>query len=68
MSATVWPTGMCRRRVTVDGNPFSHLVTAARAAMSGTLSAGQLITVLAACAGLVAVFAPLTMRLYRSGR
>lgn len=53
-------------RGSVDANPVSHLVTAARAAMNGTLTAGQVSDVLAVCAGLVAVFAPLTMRLYRS--
>lgn len=52
----------------VDANPVSHLVTAARAAMDGTVTALQIGGVLASCAGVVAVFAPLTMRLYRRSR
>lgn len=53
-------------RATVDANPVSHLVTAARAAMNGALTTGEIGWVLAASAGLVTVFAPLTMRLYRT--
>ncbi len=55
-------------RGTVDANPVSHLVTAARAAMNGTLTGTQLAAVLASCAALIAIFAPLTMRLYRNDR
>jgi daunorubicin/doxorubicin transport system permease protein len=48
----------------VDVNPFSRTVTAVRAVMDGTVTAGQIGWVLLACAAFVAVFAPLTMRLY----
>ena len=50
----------------VDLNPISHLVTAERGLMNGTATAGQIIWVLTASAALTAVFAPLTMRLYRN--
>lgn len=50
----------------VDLNPISHLVTAARGLMNGTVTAGEVIWVLGASMLLVAVFAPLTMRLYRN--
>jgi ABC-2 type transport system permease protein len=50
----------------VDLNPISHLVTAVRGLMNGTATAGQIVWVLVASAALVAVFAPLTMRLYRN--
>jgi ABC-2 type transport system permease protein len=50
----------------VDLNPVSHLVTAERALMGGTATAGQIIWVLAASATLTAIFAPLTMHLYRN--
>jgi ABC-2 type transport system permease protein len=53
--------------VVVDANPVSHLVTAVRGLMDGTGSAGDAIPVLVAAAALTAVFAPLTMRLYRRG-
>lgn len=53
-------------RAIVDANPVSHLVTAARAAMDGTPTTGEIGWVLATSAGLVTVFAPLTMRLYRT--
>jgi ABC-2 type transport system permease protein len=49
----------------VDVNPITHLVTASRGLMHGTVTAGQIGWVLLACALIVAVFAPLTMRLYR---
>ncbi|MGH6654239.1 MAG: ABC transporter permease [Actinocrinis sp.] len=52
-------------RTLVDANPVSRLVTAARAAMDGTATAGQAGAVLLAAAAIVAVFAPLTMRAYR---
>ncbi len=48
----------------VGFNPITHLVTAVRGLMSGTVSAGQIGWVLLACAVLVAVFGPLTMYLY----
>ena len=50
----------------VDVNPFSHLVTAARGLMDGTASAGDIFLVLGEAAVVTAVFAPLTMRLYRT--
>jgi len=50
----------------VGFNPITHLVTAVRGLMSGTVSAGQIFWVLVACAALVAVFAPVTMSLYRN--
>jgi len=53
-------------RAFVDANPVSHLVTAERALMNGTATAGQVGWVLLASAALVAVFGPLTMFLYRS--
>jgi ABC-2 type transport system permease protein len=50
----------------VDANPISHLVTAARGLMDGTIHAGDIGLVLAVAAGLTAVFAPLTTHLYRT--
>jgi ABC-2 type transport system permease protein len=50
----------------VDVNPVSHLVTAVRGLMDGTATTGQVARVLLASAALLAVFAPLTMHLYRS--
>jgi ABC-2 type transport system permease protein len=50
----------------VDVNPFSHLVTAARGLMDGTSTAGDILLVLGEAAVLTAVFAPLTLRLYRT--
>jgi ABC-2 type transport system permease protein len=50
----------------VDVNPISHLVTATRELMAGTASAGEIGVALATAAALTAVFAPLTMRLYRT--
>jgi daunorubicin/doxorubicin transport system permease protein len=50
----------------VDLNPISHLVTAERGLMNGTATAAQIIWVLVASATLTALFAPLTMRLYRN--
>ena len=46
-------------------NPVTHLVTAVRGLMAGTATAGHIGYVLAACAVLTAVFAPLSLRLYR---
>jgi ABC-2 type transport system permease protein len=53
-------------RAFVGANPVSHLVTAERALMNGTVAVGQVGWVLLASAALVAVFGPLTMRLYRT--
>jgi ABC-2 type transport system permease protein len=50
----------------VDVNPISHLVTATRRLMDGGASAGDIGLVLAEAAAVTAVFAPLTVRLYRS--
>jgi ABC-2 type transport system permease protein len=46
-------------------NPITHLVTATRGLMSGTMPAGQIGAILVACAILIAIFAPVTMYLYR---
>lgn len=53
--------------VFVDVNPISHLVTAVRGLMAGTATPGEIGLVLATTVGLTAVFAPLTVRLYRKG-
>jgi daunorubicin/doxorubicin transport system permease protein len=55
-------------RAFVDVNPVSHLVTAARGLMAGTVTAGQVGWALAASAALTVVFAPLTTHLYRHQR
>jgi ABC-2 type transport system permease protein len=49
----------------VDVNPISHLATAVRGLMAGTVEADEIVIVLATAAALTAVFAPLTVRLYR---
>ena len=49
-----------------DVNPITHLATAERGLMQGTVTVGQILWVLVAAAVLTAVFAPLTVRLYRS--
>ncbi len=46
-------------------NPVSHLVTAVRGLMAGSVSAGDVGVVLATTLALTAIFAPLTVRLYR---
>jgi ABC-2 type transport system permease protein len=53
-------------RVFVGVNLVSHLVAATRGLMHGTATAGQVGWVLLASAALFAVFAPLTMYLYRN--
>ena len=50
----------------VGANPITHLVTAVRGLMHGTVTAGQIGWVLLTSAVLIAVFAPLTMYLYRN--
>jgi ABC-2 type transport system permease protein len=55
-------------RTFVEANPVSHLVTTERALMDGTATAGQVVGVLLAALAVSAVFAPLTMYLYRSQR
>jgi ABC-2 type transport system permease protein len=48
----------------VGVNPITHLVTAVRGLMHGTVEAGQIGLVLLVSGALIAVFAPLTMYLY----
>jgi ABC-2 type transport system permease protein len=50
----------------VDVNPISHVVTASRGLMDGSVGAGDLGIVLGTAVVLTAVFAPLTTHLYRS--
>lgn len=50
----------------VNVNPITHLVTAVRGFMGGTITAEQIIIVLAISAGLVAVMGPVTMYVYRN--
>jgi ABC-2 type transport system permease protein len=52
----------------VDVNPITHLTTASRSLMHGSGGAGEIGWVLAWSAVLVAIFAPLTMRLYNKER
>lgn len=50
----------------IDINPVTHLVTAVRGLMAGTVTSGELTWVLLACLALTAIFAPLTIHLYRT--
>ena len=52
----------------VEVNPITHLTTAARGLMHGTVEAGDITWVLVWSAVLIAVFSPLTMRLYNAER
>jgi ABC-2 type transport system permease protein len=52
----------------VNINPVSSLVTATRGLMAGDASAGDIGLVLAEAAVITAIFAPLTVRLYRGGK
>jgi ABC-2 type transport system permease protein len=52
----------------VSYNPVTHLVSAVRDLMSGTFPAEHIAWLLVGCAAIVAVFAPITMRLYRNKR
>jgi ABC-2 type transport system permease protein len=52
-------------RTFVDVNPISHLVTAVRGLMDGSSATEDVLLVLGEAAVLTAVFAPLTVRLYR---
>jgi len=52
----------------VNVNPISHLASAARGLMHGTPAGADIGWVLLWSVGLVAVFAPLTMRIYNSER
>ena len=49
----------------VNANPISVLVTACRGLMAGSPDGTDIMIVLAVAAGLIAIFAPLTTRLYR---
>jgi ABC-2 type transport system permease protein len=51
----------------VDANPISILATASRGLMEGSADGSDIVIVLATAALLTAVFAPLTVRLYRRG-
>ncbi len=53
-------------QVVVSVNPVTHAVTAVRSLMHGTVTSGQLASALLACAVLIAIFALLTMYLYRN--
>jgi ABC-2 type transport system permease protein len=53
-------------RVFVNINPVTHLVAAVRGVMAGSVLAGELTWVLLACVALTAIFAPLTIYLYRN--
>lgn len=53
-------------RAFVDVNPVTHLVTAIRGLMGGGAQFSDVVWVLVASAALTLVFAPITMRLYRT--
>jgi ABC-2 type transport system permease protein len=55
-------------RAFVNVNPITHLASAARGLMNGSVHAGDVRWVLMWSAALVVVFAPLSMRLYRAER
>jgi ABC-2 type transport system permease protein len=55
-------------RTAVGYNPVTHLVTATRGLMHGGVAAADVVWVLAASAIIVAVFAPLSLRMYRRER
>lgn len=55
-------------RAFVNVNPITHLANASRGLMHGDVAGGEVLWVLLWSAGLVLVFAPLTMRLYNSER
>ncbi|QDB78932.1 ABC transporter permease [Georgenia sp. 311] len=57
------PSGL---QAVVDVNPVSHLVTAVRGLMAGATTFSSVAWVLVASAALTAVFAPITMHLYRT--
>ncbi len=52
----------------VNANPITHLVTASRGLMHGTDVTGNVTAVLIACAVIVAVFAPLALKMYHRER
>jgi ABC-2 type transport system permease protein len=49
----------------VSANPVTHLVTATRELMSGTVTASHILWILLACVAMTAVFAPLSLHLFR---
>jgi len=49
----------------VEANPISFLATASRGLMHGSAETGDILIVLGTAAALTAIFAPLTVRLYR---
>ena len=51
----------------VDANPVSILATASRGLMEGNAELGDIMIVLGTAAVITAIFAPLTVRLYRRG-
>jgi ABC-2 type transport system permease protein len=53
-------------QVFVNVNPITHTTTAVRGLIHGTATAGQIGMVFACSAALVAIFGPITMRLYRN--
>ena len=52
----------------ININPVTHLVSAVRGLMAGSVAAGELTWALLACVALTAIFAPLTIYLYRNKR
>ena len=55
-------------RIVVRANPVTHLVDACRGLMHGGVAVADVTWVLVASAAVVAVFAPLSLRLYRKER
>ncbi|UJW34760.1 ABC transporter permease [Saccharothrix sp. AJ9571] len=51
-------------RTVVEVNPVTHLVSSVRGLMHGTVVGSELLWVFGSCAVLIAVFGPITMRLY----
>lgn len=48
----------------VNANPITHLVSAIRGLMAGSVEIGEIAVVFGWCAGFMLIFGPLTMRLY----
>nr|AHA81995.1 Arm26 [uncultured bacterium] len=65
VDSTTMPTWI---RAIVDVNPISHLSTAVRGLVHGTVTAGQLGLVALSIGVLLVIFAPLTMFLYNKRR
>ncbi|AXB45574.1 ABC transporter permease [Amycolatopsis albispora] len=51
-------------RAVVEVNPVTHLVSSVRGLMHGSVAGSDLLWVFGSCAVLIAVFGPITMRLY----